>query len=215
MTLPREEKYYGTKMEMKNDIIGLLGGRVAEMLKLDDVSTGASNDIMRATEIAREMVTKYGFSERLGPVNYSSGDEVFLGRDFSTRRDYSEQTAAEIDSEVKTIMNDCYVAAEKILKDNMDSLEAVAEALLVIETLEADQFEKLYTGEMTAEELISYVEENNEKKQQDFAREAEETRKAMDEEAEKIFMDDEVESIKTWDEIEAEDSGKTDSDTEK
>ena len=124
------------------------------------------------------MVTKYGFSERLGPVNYSSGDEVFLGRDFSTRRDYSEQTAAEIDSEVKTIMNDCYVAAEKILKDNMDSLEAVAEALLVVETLEADQFEKLYTGEMTAEELISYVEENNEKKQQDFAREAEETRKA-------------------------------------
>lgn len=215
MTLPREEKYYGTKMEMKNDIIGLLGGRVAEMLKLDDVSTGASNDIMRATEIAREMVTKYGFSERLGPVNYSSGDEVFLGRDFSTRRDYSEQTAAEIDSEVKTIMNDCYVAAEKILKDNMDSLEAVAEALLVIETLEADQFEKLYTGEMTAEELISYVEENNEKKQQDFAREAEETRKAMDVEAEKIFMDDEVESIKTWDEIEAEDSGETDSDTEK
>lgn len=215
MTLPREEKYYGTKMEMKNDIIGLLGGRVAEMLKLDDVSTGASNDIMRATEIAREMVTKYGFSERLGPVNYSSGDEVFLGRDFSTRRDYSEQTAAEIDSEVKTIMNDCYVAAEKILKDNMDSLEAVAEALLVVETLEADQFEKLYTGEMTAEELISYVEKNNEKKQQDFAREAEETRKAMDVEAEKIFMDDEVESIKTWDEIEAEDSGKTDSDTEK
>ena len=97
----------------------------------------------------------------------------------------------------------------------MDSLEAVAEALLVVETLEADQFEKLYTGEMTAEELISYVEKNNEKKQQDFAREAEETRKAMDEEAEKIFMDDEVESIKTWDEIEAEDSGKTDSDTEK
>lgn len=215
MTLPREEKYYGTKMEMKNDIIGLLGGRVAEMLKLDDVSTGASNDIMRATEIAREMVTKYGFSERLGPVNYSSGDEVFLGRDFSTRRDYSEQTAAEIDSEVKTIMNDCYVAAEKILKDNMNSLEAVAEALLVVETLEADQFEKLYTGEMTAEELISYVEENNEKKQQDFAREAEETRRAMNAEAEKIFMDDEVESVKTWDEIEAEYLDETVADTEK
>lgn len=215
MTLPREEKYYGTKMEMKNDIIGLLGGRVAEMLKLDDVSTGASNDIMRATEIAREMVTKYGFSERLGPVNYSSGDEVFLGRDFSTRRDYSEQTAAEIDSEVKTIMNDCYVAAEKILKDNMSSLEAVAEALLVVETLEADQFEKLYTGEMTAEELISYVEENNEKKQQDFAREAEETRRAMNAEAEKIFMDDEVESVKTWDEIEAEYLDETVADTEK
>ncbi len=159
MTLPREEKYYGTKMEMKNDIIGLLGGRVAEMLKLDDVSTGASNDIMRATEIARDMVTKYGFSERLGPVNYSSDDEVFLGRDFSTRRDYSEQTAAEIDSEVKTIMNDCFVAAEKILKDNMTRLEAVAEALLIVETLDAEQFEKLYNGELMPSDLAEEAEE--------------------------------------------------------
>ena len=86
MILPKEDKYYGTKETMREQIIHLLGGRVAEMLTLDDVSTGASNDIQRATDIAKEMVTKYGFSEKLGPVNYSSSDEVFLGKDFSTRQ---------------------------------------------------------------------------------------------------------------------------------
>ena len=93
MTLPLEEKYYETKSGMKNMIIHLLGGRVAEKLTLDDISTGASNDIERATEIARAMVTKYGFSEKVGPVNYSSEDEVFLGRDFSTRQNFSEEMA--------------------------------------------------------------------------------------------------------------------------
>ena len=86
MILPKEDKYYGTKETMREQIIHLLGGRVAEMLTLDDISTGASNDIQRATDIAKEMVTKYGFSDKLGPVNYSSSDEVFLGKDFSTRQ---------------------------------------------------------------------------------------------------------------------------------
>ena len=108
MILPKEDKYYGTKTSMREQIIHLLGGRVAEMLTLDDISTGASNDIMRATEIAKDMVTKYGFSDKLGPVNYSSSDEVFLGKDFSTRQNYSEETASEIDEEVKNIVEACF-----------------------------------------------------------------------------------------------------------
>ncbi|MBQ6370052.1 MAG: ATP-dependent zinc metalloprotease FtsH, partial [Firmicutes bacterium] len=106
MTLPEEDKSYGTREEMREMIIHLLGGRVAEQLTLDDISTGASNDIQRATEVSREMVTKYGFSEKLGPVNYSSSDEVFLGKDFSTRQNYSEETASEIDEEIKAIIEE-------------------------------------------------------------------------------------------------------------
>ena len=128
MILPKEDKYYGTKETMREQIIHLLGGRVAEMLTLDDVSTGASNDIQRATDIAKEMVTKYGFSEKLGPVNYSSSDEVFLGKDFSTRQNYSEETASEIDEEVKAIIEEAYEAAKTILSEHMEQLTAVAEA---------------------------------------------------------------------------------------
>ena len=104
MILPKEDKYFRTKTDMEEQIIHLLGGRVAEKLTLNDISTGASNDIERATEIARAMVTKYGMSNRLGPVNYSSADEVFLGKDFSTRRNYSEEMAKEIDEEVRSII---------------------------------------------------------------------------------------------------------------
>ena len=132
MILPKEDKYYGTKETMREQIIHLLGGRVAEMLTLDDVSTGASNDIQRATDIAKEMVTKYGFSEKLGPVNYSSSDEVFLGKDFSTRQNYSEETASEIDEEVKAIIEEAYEAAKTILSEHMEQLTAVAEGLLAV-----------------------------------------------------------------------------------
>ena len=163
MTLPKEDKSYETRNGMKNAIVHLLGGRVAEALTLDDISTGASNDIMRATEIAREMVTKYGFSEKLGPVNYSSSDEVFLGNDFTTHKNYSEAVARDIDDEIKKLVEEAYVEAERILKENMDILTRVAEALLLVETIDGQQFEALFTGEVDAEGLAEKVRVENEK----------------------------------------------------
>lgn len=165
MILPKEDKYYGTKETMREQIIHLLGGRVAELLTLEDISTGASNDIQRATDIAKEMVTKYGFSDKLGPVNYSSSDEVFLGKDFSTRQSYSEGTAANIDAEVKAIVEEAFEAAKKILSEHMEQLTAVAEGLLEVETLDRDQFVQLYDGERTpqqlAEDLKARMEQKN------------------------------------------------------
>ncbi len=157
MILPKEDKYYSTKTMMMEQIVHLLGGRVAEKLTLNDISTGASNDIERATEIARGMVTKYGFSERLGPVNYSSSDEVFLGKDFSTRKNYSEEMASEIDEEIRTIIEDAYATAEKLLNENIDKLHTVAQTLLEIETLDGEQFEALFTGAKTSKQLIEEV----------------------------------------------------------
>ena len=157
MILPKEDKYYSTKTMMFEQIVHLLGGRVAEKLTLQDISTGASNDIERATEIARGMVTKYGFSERLGPVNYSSSDEVFLGKDFSTRKNYSEEMASEIDEEIRTIIEDAYATAEKLLTEKIDMLHTVAKTLLEIETLDGEQFEALFTGTKTAQQLIEEV----------------------------------------------------------
>jgi len=147
MTLPKEDKYYVTKLEMLDHIIHLLGGRVAEQLVLHDISTGASNDLQRATEIARAMTTKYGMSEKIGPINYSSPDEVFLGNSFSTQRHYSEELAFEIDKEVKNIIEACYDKAEALLKDNINMLHKIAEKLLDVETLDAKQFEALFTEE--------------------------------------------------------------------
>lgn len=175
MILPKEDKYYGTKIKMEQQIVHLLGGRVAETLTLDDVSTGASNDIMRATEIARDMVTKYGFSEKLGPVNYSSSDEVFLGKDFTSKKNYSEEIANEIDEEIRRIIEDAYIQAEKLLNSNMDKLHAVAKALLEVETLDANQFEALFVGKLTAEELSEKVKEEEEVRKKADEQEAAET----------------------------------------
>lgn len=144
MILPKEDKYYATKTEMEEQIVHLLGGRVAEKLVLDDISTGASNDLERATNIARAMVTKYGMSENIGPINYSSEDEVFLGRDFSTKRNYSEEIASAIDKEVRVIIEKAYTTTENILKENIDKLHLVANTLLEVETLDAEDFEKLF-----------------------------------------------------------------------
>ena len=186
MTLPEEDKSYGTKEEMREMIIHLLGGRVAEQLTLDDISTGASNDIQRATDIAREMVTKYGFSEKLGPVNYSSSDEVFLGKDFSTRQNYSEETANEIDEEIKAIIEEAYDAATAILEEHMEQLHNVAGGLLMVETLDRDQFLALFNGDKTPEELgedlKDHMEEIAEKNKKE-ARQAKRLRKRMEEEA--------------------------------
>ena len=186
MILPKEDKYYGTKETMREQIIHLLGGRVAEMLTLDDISTGASNDIQRATDIAKEMVTKYGFSEKLGPVNYSSSDEVFLGKDFSTRQAYSEETDNEIDEEVKAIIEEAYDTARTILSEHLDQLTAVAEGLLEVETLDNRQFEELYDGVKTPEEIGQELKEELKKREISNRAEAAEAekmhKKALEEE---------------------------------
>ncbi|MBQ6401923.1 MAG: ATP-dependent zinc metalloprotease FtsH [Firmicutes bacterium] len=181
MILPEEDKSYGTKEVMREQIIHLLGGRVAEQLTLDDISTGASNDIQRATDIAKEMVTKYGFSEKLGPVNYSSSDEVFLGKDFSTRKNYSEETASEIDEEVKAIIEEAYDAATKILQEHMEQLQNVAQGLLAVETLDAEQFRQLFDGEKTPEQLGEDLKNKMEQREvmnQEESRQANARRKA-------------------------------------
>ena len=162
MSLPEDEKFFMTKGDMVNMIKHILGGRVAEALKLDDISTGASNDLERATAIARQMITKYGFSSKLGPVSFSSSDEVFLGKDFSTRQNYSEETASEIDAEIKHILESCYEATTNILKENDEAFERVAQALLLIETLDGEQFNDLYEGKITPEELAENVKARDE-----------------------------------------------------
>lgn len=151
MILPTEDKYYVTKTEMEDNIVHLLGGRVAEKLELDDISTGASNDLERATSIAKAMITKYGMSDKLGPITYGTSDEVFLGKDFTSKRDYSEELAAEIDSEIREVVETGYKKAEAILTEHKDKLKEVAEKLLELETLDAKQFEAIFTGEPVEE----------------------------------------------------------------
>ena len=185
MILPEEDKMYATRSSMREQIIHLLGGRVAEQITLDDISTGASNDIQRATEIARDMVTKYGFSKKLGPVNYSSGEEVFLGKDLSTKQNYSEEVASEIDEEIKAIIEDAYVECEKILTEHKDMLETVAAALLEVETLDGEQFEALCSGELTAEQLAEKIREEEEKIVEKNRLEAEESERIAREEEER------------------------------
>ncbi|NLN42153.1 MAG: ATP-dependent zinc metalloprotease FtsH, partial [Clostridiales bacterium] len=147
LTLPEEDKHYVSKSEMMDEITQLLGGRVAEALVLEDVSTGASNDIERASQIARRMVTEYGMSESLGPIAYGGKHgEVFLGRDFGTYRNYSEHVASAIDEEVKKIIQTAYNKAEEILKNHMDGLHRVAEALLDREKLDMEEFEEVFAG---------------------------------------------------------------------
>ena len=142
MSLPQQERSYKCRGEMLEDIQVLLGGRVAEALTLDDISTGASNDIERATEIARRMVTKFGMSDKLGPICYagSDSDEVFLGRDFGHTRNHSEDIAAQIDAEVHRILTEGYAETEKKLNAHMDKLVAVAERLMVAEKMDGDDF---------------------------------------------------------------------------
>lgn len=200
MILPKEDKYYSTKTIMTEQIVHLLGGRVAEKLTLNDISTGASSDIERATEIAKGMVTKYGFSERIGPVNYSSSDEVFLGKDFSTRKNYSEEMASEIDEEIRTIIEDAYATAEKLLNENIDKLHTIAKTLLEIETLDGDQFEALFTGAKTSKQIIVDVHHMEKVKEEANALEAaqdleedEEDLESAEDEAE--YLEEEEESL--------------------
>lgn len=147
MPLPTEDKSYRSKHEMEEDIVVCLGGRVAEALVLDDISTGASNDIEKATKTARDMVTRYGMSEKLGPVNYTSGSGgIFLGKDMGHGRDFSERTASEIDEEVLTLIKNGYNRAEAILKKYMPKLHEVAKYLLKNEKMDGDVFQKVMEG---------------------------------------------------------------------
>ena len=145
MYRPTEDKNFMSKTEMEENIVSLLGGRVAEALILNDISTGASNDIERATQIARSMVTKYGMSDRIGTLTLgSSQNEVFLGRDFAQSKEYSEETAAIIDEEVKKIVDKAYNEAKQILTEHIDKLHAVAGILLEKEKIESDEFEQIF-----------------------------------------------------------------------
>lgn len=145
MYRPTEDKSFMSKSEMLEQIVSLLGGRVAEQLILNDISTGASNDIERATQIARSMVTKYGMSERIGTIMLGSNqEEVFLGRDFSHGKEYSEETAGIIDEEVKAIVDNAYKTAERILKENIDKLHAVAGVLLEKEKIDGEEFDRIF-----------------------------------------------------------------------
>ena len=193
MWLPEEDRFFETKGHMIDNIKHLLGGRVAEELKLDDISTGASNDLERATGIARQMITKYGFSEKLGPVSFSSSDEVFLGRDFSTRQNYSEEVASEVDHEIRTLLTECYAETRKILQDNDDAFERVAQALLLVETLDGDQFERLYKGEADPETIRQEIESENKEIARKNKKEAEESRRI--EEEEKRLMREELQKL--------------------
>lgn len=147
---PKEETYFQTKSQLKASITGYMGGRVAEEVFFEDVSSGAHNDIEQATRLARLMVTELGMSD-LGPIKYASGqDAVFLGRDYSsTSNTHSGQIAFEIDQQVRAIINECYETCTKIITENKDKLEIIANALLEYETLNGEQIEELYkTGKM-------------------------------------------------------------------
>ena len=152
MSLPKEERSYKARGDMLDDIVVLLGGRVAEALILGDISTGASNDIERATDLARDMVTRYGMSDLVGPVSYSSGNhEIFLGRDYNNMRNYSETVASEIDSEINRIVKESYAKCEAILKANTDKLHELAKYLIKHEKIDAADFEKLMKGTLEGE----------------------------------------------------------------
>lgn len=145
MSLPSEDKFYTSRQEMLSQITVLLGGRVAEHLTLDDISTGASNDLERATAIARQMVTKYGMSEKLGPMTFGSGsDEVFLGKDFSHTQNYSEHVASEIDEEIRRIISNCFTECKEKLTENINKLHEIATLLLEKEKLDGEEFEALF-----------------------------------------------------------------------
>ena len=162
--IPEDDVNYMTKKQMEDHLVGLLGGRVSEALVLEDISTGAQNDIQRATKIARAMITSYGMNEKLGPMSYGSDqDEVFMGKDFGKGKGYSEEIAAVIDKEMRKMIDTAYNKAERLLEENMDALERVAQALLEEETLDAKQFEELFLGRELEED--EFDDEANKRKE--------------------------------------------------
>lgn len=162
--IPEDDVNYMTKKQMEDRLVSLLGGRVAEALVLEDISTGAQNDIERATKIARQMITHYGMNEKLGPMTYGTDEqEVFLGRDFGRGRNYSEEVAATIDSEMRKLIDEAYHRAETLISENLDILHRIAEALLEKETIDAKEFEEIFQGKaIESDEAIYNREEVDE-----------------------------------------------------
>lgn len=162
LSLPKEDKYYATRSEMLDELKVLLGGRVAEALVLKEISSGASNDLQRATQLARQMICEYGMSENIGPVTFGHhNNQVFLGRDIAREKDYSEEVAAEIDKEVRSFMEDAYAATEKLLSENIDKLHVIAQALMEKETLDEEEINQLvkYGHILSAEEQLAVVQQ--------------------------------------------------------
>jgi cell division protease FtsH len=143
--LPKEDRYYATKSELLDQLKTLLGGRVAEELVLNEISTGAQNDLERATELVRKMITEYGMSEVLGPITFGrrQDQQVFLGRDIARDRNYSEEVAYSIDKEVRRLIEDAHAKTEEMLKSNLDKLHLIAKALIERETLEGEELQQL------------------------------------------------------------------------
>ncbi len=164
ISMPKEDKSYTSKSDMLDTIVVLMGGRVAEAVVLGDISTGASSDIEKASSIARKMVTKYGMSDKLGPISYGSeNDEVFLGRDFSHTRSYSENVAAEIDIEVNKIVTDAYDRTKAILVEHIDKLHLIANELLRNEKIDGETFKELMAGEASSDNTEDSAGETDEK----------------------------------------------------
>ena len=163
LSLPKEDKYYATRSEMLDELKVLLGGRVAEALVLKEISSGASNDLQRATQLARQMICEYGMSDNIGPVTFGHRqDQVFLGRVIARDKDYSEEVAAEIDKEVRSFMEDAYAATEKLLSENIDKLHVIAKALMEKETLDEEEINQLvkYGHILSAEEKLYLVQQS-------------------------------------------------------
>ena len=196
VSVPEVDTSYNTRGEMIDRIRMSLGGRIAEELIMDDISTGASGDIQQATKIARGMVTRYGMSDRLGTVLYGSGhSEVFLGRDYGTGKEYSEQTASVIDEEIQRIINECYADAKVILSEHIDKLHFVAQYLLGHETMDGDQFKAAMQDGATVEQLEAIAAEKAEKSRRDNEERAkrqaeEEAKKAAEEKTDERSNDD-------------------------
>ena len=186
MYLPKEDKTMMSKKEMEERIVSLLGGRAAEKLIMHDISTGASNDIQRVSTMARRMITQYGMSDRLGPIVFGSGhEEVFLGRELNSSRNYSEKIASEIDEEVKSIVDEAYNTAQKLLEDHIEKLHFIADFLLKYEVMDGEQFEAAMAGEPTFEELDAMVVEKRRKSDEENRKVREESEKRAKEEAER------------------------------
>ena len=180
MQLPSEDRSYMTKKRMEKDLIVFLGGRIAEKIILDDISTGAQNDLSRVTKVARAMVTKYAMSENLSQMSYEDGEEVFLGRDMTTKQNYSEHVAAEIDREVRRIVDNAYDEAYRLLSENIDKLHDMARALLEYETIHSEEFEIVFTEGFEALKEVKLKEEEAEEEARvkEEAKESEKIEKA-------------------------------------
>ena len=168
ISLPDHDRSNMTRNQMREEIVALLGGRVAEQIVFDDISTGASNDLQRATHLAHDMIAKYGMSDAIGAVSYDNGDEIFVGRDYERTKSYSEQTAGAIDAEMKNVVDAAYARCKQILTDNSEKLKAVAEFLLAHETMSRKQFEACMQGAPIPETAESFFDAAQEQENKDL-----------------------------------------------